>query len=194
MDCTTFQAILSGQVEDDLGPAESQALEAHLRACDPCRDALAHAEDELAPLVERMEPPEVPAAAWDRVTRAVRAEAARPVLVVHPGGAAPARFPRGLMIAAAFLIAAGIGALLPLDMFKGVGGADALSRMPGPVKIDPPPPAPSPGSPASTSPAIVAGTRAEVRRLEFDPRRFDAMAMVYDCGDEDVVLITVRDL
>ncbi len=204
MDCTTIQAILSGQVEDDLGAAESQAFEAHLRACDACREALAQAEGDLEPLVEHMEPPALPAAAWDRVTQAVRSEAARPALVVHAGGA---RFPRGVAVAAAFLIAVGIGALLPLDMFKGLTGP-AVSQFPGPVDLNPaPPPAPrplddrgptSPGpassGPAAAGAAIVAGTHAEVRGLEFDARRFDATALVYHCGDEDVVLINVRDL
>lgn len=199
MDCTTLQAILSGQVEDDLGAAESQAFEAHLRACDGCREALAQAEGELESLVERMEPPTLPAPAWDRVTQAVKAEAARPAWVVHPGGdTAGARFPRAVAIAAAFLIAVGIGALLPLEMFQGLTGP-AVSATPGPIDINPaPPPAPRPsidaqGAPSS-GPSLVAGTHAEVRRLEFDAQRFDATAMVYHCGDEDVVLINVRDL
>lgn len=203
MDCTTLQAILTGQVEDDLGAAESQAFEAHLRACDACREVLAQAEGELEPLVEHMEPPVLPAAAWERVTQAVKADVARPALVVHPGGASSgARFPRGVAVAAAFLIAVGIGALLPLEMFKGLT-QPPVSATPGPIDINPaPPPAPrpidGPGStpPSSTAsgPVIVAGTHAEVRRLEFDAARFDATAVVFDCADEDVVLITVRDL
>lgn len=212
MDCTTLQAILSGQADADLGDAESQAFEAHLRACDACREALAQAEGELEPLVERMEPPALPEAAWDRVTQAVKdsvvsrrettREPARPALVVHAGGASGTRFPRGVAIAAAFLIAVGIGALLPLDMFKGLNGSAVSATPGGPIDINPaPPPAPRPlnpddrGAPSTAStPALVVGTHAEVRRLEFDAGRFDATAIVYDCGDEDVVLISVRDL
>lgn len=201
MDCTTLQAILTGQVDRDLDAADSDAFEAHLRACDACREVLAQAEGELEPLVERMEPPVLPAAAWDRVTQAVKAEAARPALVVHPGGAAGTRFPRGLAVAAAVLIAVGIGALLPLDMIRGLEPRGALSANPGGIDINPAPPLPPPApvtdraAPSTpSSPAIVAGTHVEVRRLEFDAARFDATALVFDCGDEDVVLINVRDL
>lgn len=206
MDCTTLQAILSGEVPDqapgldapDLDDDESQAFETHLRACDACRGALAGAEGELEPLVGLMEPPALPAAAWDRVTRAVRQEAARPALVVHAGG--QARFPRGLAVAAAFLIAVGIGALLPLDLLQGLSADRITSAAPGPL-LGPAPPAPPPVTPDRPAPSVsggqqvlLGGTHVDVRRLEFDERRFDATALVYDCGDERVVLISVRDL
>ncbi|MCO5171501.1 MAG: hypothetical protein M9894_34805 [Planctomycetes bacterium] len=184
MDCTSLQAILSGERADDLDVAESQAFEAHLRACEGCRDALARGEDELAPLVERMEPPALPAGAWDRVTKAVQADAARPALVVHGGGGGGSRL---VAIAAAFLLAVGLGALLPLDLLRGLSPDGALSTMPSapPVQRT---------APDTTSGGRVKGSRVEVQALEFDGRRFDAMALVYDCGDEEVVLITVRDL
>lgn len=185
MDCTTLQAILSGERADDLDAAESQAFEVHLRACEPCRDVLARGEDELAPLAERMEPPALPEAAWDRVTRAVKAEAARPALVVHAGGSS-----RLVAVAAAFLLAVGLGALLPLDLLQGLTSTDgALGKMHVPTRrpLDPAPAAPS-------AAGVVKGSRAEVHALEFDASRFDAVAIVYDCGDEEVVLISVRDL
>jgi len=191
MDCTSLQAILSGEREDDLSPAESQAFDVHLRACDPCRDALARVEGELEPLVERFAPPELPAAAWDRVTRVVKAEAARPALTVHAGGAT--RAPRALAIAAAFLLAVGIGALLPLDLFKPLpGGVDGsgLSKMPGPSDLVAPLPPPSPTSTGVVP--DVAKSRVEVRWHQTE-EKFESDSMTFDCADEQMVLIWVRE-
>jgi hypothetical protein len=194
MDCTSLQAILSGEREDDLGPAESQAFDAHLRACDACRDALARVEGELEPLVDRFAPPELPAAQWDRVTRAVKAEAARPALTVHAGGVS--RAPRALAIAAAFLLAAGIGALLPLDLFKsglpGGGATDGLSQMPGPSGIVGPGPTPAPDAAgADTGLPEVAKSRVDVRWHQAE-EGFESGELLFDCADERMVLIYVR--
>lgn len=195
MDCSSLQAILSGEREADLTAAESQAFDAHLRACDACRDALARVEGELEPLVERFAPPELPAAAWERVTQAVKAEAARPSLTVHAGGGA-SRAPRALAIAAAFLLAVGIGALLPLDLFKPLpGGVDGsgLSKMPGPNEIVGPAPAP-PEEAGSERPTVeVAKSRVDVRSREVDEGRFESGTMMFDCADEQMVLIWVRE-
>lgn len=195
MDCTSLQAILSGEREDDLAADESQAFEAHLRACDPCRDALARIEGELEPLVERFAPPELPAAQWERVTRAVKAEAARPALTVHAGGAS--RAPRALAIAAAFLLAAGIGALLPLDLFRGFQGAgstDGLSKMPGPNDVVVgPAPTPDPEAAGSDTRAPeMAKSRVDVLVLQA-PEGFESGEMSFDCADERMLLIYVRE-
>ncbi len=190
MDCTNLQAILSGEREDDLSPAESQAFDAHLRACDPCRDALARVEGELEPLVERCAPPELSAAQWDRVTRAVKAEVGKPALTVHAGGAT--RAPRWLAIAAAFLLAVGIGALLPLDLFKMPGAVDGggLSKMPGPNDLVVPPPRAT--TEAEPTVVEVARARVDVRALD-DVEGFETDKMTFDCADEQMVLIWVRE-
>lgn len=192
MDCTSLQAILSGEREEDLAPAESQAFDVHLRACDACRDALARVEGELEPLVERFAPPEVSAAQWERVTRTVKAETARPALMVHAGGGAT-RAPRALAIAAAFLLAVGIGALLPLDLFKMPAvDSSSLNQMPGPNDIVPPAPAPVSGDGAEPQVTEVAKARVDVLMLQ-SPEGFEAAEMAFPCADEQMVLIYVRE-
>jgi hypothetical protein len=181
MDCTTLQAIFSGARQDDLSDAEAAAFEQHLRACDPCREKLAEAEEQLAPLVDSMEPPAVPDAAWDRVTRAVKAEAARPVLTVHAGGGA-SKAPRWIAIAAAFLLAAGLGALMPLDWIPG-RDSRVVSNIPSSVEDVRPPAPPSVGTPQARV-AVVTAQGGE---------RFLADHMHFDCADEQVLLISVRD-
>src|SRR5437588_824860 len=75
MDCPVFLSIVSGEREDDLTAAESQAFEAHLDACATCREAVARAEEDLQRLSVLAEPPAVAAAAWSRIDDAVRAQA-----------------------------------------------------------------------------------------------------------------------
>lgn len=177
MDCTTLQAIFSGARADDLSDAEGAAFEQHLRACEPCRTKLAEAEELLEPLVERMEPPAVPAGAWDRVTRAVKAEAARPVLTVHAGSGA-GKAPRWLAIAAAFLLAAGLGALLPLDWVP--GRSQISSNVPPSVDTPAPPP-----SETALERVTLVSTQA--------PDHVVADHVYFDCNDEQVLLISIRD-
>jgi hypothetical protein len=200
MDCTTLQAIFSGDHADDLDPAAGDAFEQHLRACDRCRDALARAEGDLEPVVQLLEPPALPPEAWGRVTQKVKAEAARPVLKVHAGGG----LPRGLAIAAAVLLAVGVGLFLPLDLFRQGGpaspngGVSDISHAVPPTPVAPStdrtptsPAAPStPSQPAS--PAVA--TRAKVTKLECDSTRFAADFTWFDAGGEQVLYVRVHDL
>jgi hypothetical protein len=125
MDCATFTLIVTGERSTDLSHDESAAFDAHLDACARCRDALAHAEDELQPLVDRMAPPELPAAQWARVDAAIKAEAAKGVPRERRA------MPLFIAIAAAILFTLTVGLLFPLEVFTGakpVGGSAALDR------------------------------------------------------------------
>ncbi len=182
VDCAIVASILAGEREEDLDEATATSFEAHLDACPRCRDALAGAEEGLAPLAARLEPPDLPDAAWARVDAAVRAEAAS-------GAYAPARGPRllrPLTAAAAVLLAVTLGFLAPLDLFDPRGAVSSLQ----PAGAQPPPPQPGPDAPtpadpagpeeaadpgpqAPTSPTPVAGN-VEVLRIEFDADQFVA--------------------
>lgn len=181
MDCTNLQAIFSGARADDLSDTESAAFEQHLRTCERCREGLALAEEGLEPLVETMDPPAISDAQWDKVTRAVKLEASRPVLTLHAGGSA-SRAPRALAIAAAFLLAAGLGALMPLEWIPG-RSSDVSSKLPGAIDVQPLPPSPAPSD---------IGQRVVVTALEAGDG-VDVSHMYFDCGDEQVLLIAVRD-
>jgi len=122
MDCATLHRIFAGERGEDLGEPESAAFDAHLEACASCRDALAGAEDELAPLVDRFEPPPVPDAGWARVTAAVQAELrAAPVTSLEAARRRRPTFPLWLAAAAAVLLLAGVGFVLS----QGWGGLGA---------------------------------------------------------------------
>jgi hypothetical protein len=184
MDCKSLQAILAGERADDLSTTESEAFDRHLEACAPCRDSLARAEDELEALADRMEPPSIAPAAWDKVTRAVKAEATRPILTVHAGGGAA----RAFAIAAALLLAVGIGFLLPLDLIRGDGKGQFSAVGTDAVNVNPPPLTPT----ESSTPPSLPATSVVCETLEVEPP-FEAEKMYLDCGDEQMLVIFVRD-
>ncbi len=106
MDCRTLTEIFAGERADDLTEAESAAFESHLEGCLACRERLAHAEDELAPLA-RWEPDEP---RWERADRAIAAELAAPPVIAFR----PTRLPAFLAAAAAVLLLVGAGVILQL--------------------------------------------------------------------------------
>lgn len=125
MDCRTVNELLAGERGDDLTEAESSAFESHLEDCAPCRDRLAAAEDELAPLAA-WEPDEPSAEKWQRVTEGVRAELlAGPVLAFRP-----TRLPALLAAAAAVLLIVGATVLIQLQP-GGSGTPGAVNTMGG---------------------------------------------------------------
>ncbi|RMG16665.1 MAG: hypothetical protein D6731_05715 [Planctomycetota bacterium] len=66
MDCTELSKVFAGERAEDLSAEESAAFEEHLAACSRCLEALASAEDALAPLTD-WEPPAPSEADWERV-------------------------------------------------------------------------------------------------------------------------------
>lgn len=150
MDCATFTLIVTGERSTDLSRDESAAFDAHLDACAKCRDALAHAEDELQPLVERMTPPELPAEQWARVHAAVKAEAALGVPRERRA------IPLYVAIAAAVLFTLTVGLLFPLDVITGQKGAggDQSAYLHLPV-TEPPRSAGPPQEPSEKHPVVV---------------------------------------
>lgn len=192
MDLDALKKILDGERADDLTPEEAAAFEQLLRTSQPARDALAAAEDELAPLAERFEPPAVPPERWARVDAAVRAQAALPV---------PRERFRALPVwvaaAAALLLVVSVGFLVPLEPFRG-GNAQVNFVGAG----DPPPPPRVPVRPTSpeapgalaTGPdagpgSVVGRFGAEAVNLEFDAERFEAGAL--HCND--LLCVYIRD-
>lgn len=130
MDCRTVNELLAGERGDDLTEAESSAFESHLEDCAACRDRLAAAEDELAPLAA-WEPDEPSAEQWRRVTDGVRAELlAAPVLAFRP-----TRLPALLAAAAAVLLIVGATVLIQLQPGgsggPGTPGGGAVNTMGG---------------------------------------------------------------
>lgn len=187
MDCKSLQAILGGERADDLSTPESEAFDRHLDACAPCRDFLARAEDELDALADRLEPPQVSPAAWEKVNRTVKAEAARPILTVHAGGGSAAR---AFAIAAALLLAVGIGFLLPLDLFRAPSSGSPLSSGVGTEATIPVNPPTTPTDPGPPAPLPAASVVCET--LECEPP-FEAEKVYLDCGDEQMLVVFVRD-
>lgn len=120
LDRTRLLELLAGDRAEDLDEEESRALAEALAGDAELRAALGAAEEELAPLVELMEPPQPAPSAWARVDHLVAA------LGAPAGGGGqvvpfrPRRsMPVWLAAAAAALFVLGVGLLFPLDPFLG---------------------------------------------------------------------------
>jgi anti-sigma-K factor RskA len=129
MDLDTFKSILAGERADDLSPEESVALERLLEQQLGARDALAQGEDELTQLVDLLEPPEPSEAAWERVTHAVRAQAAQASPATSHPAPAPMVWPVVLAVAAALALVVGLALMAPPDFLR--GGNDPTAALVG---------------------------------------------------------------
>jgi hypothetical protein len=195
MDLETFKSILAGERADDLSPVEADAFEHLLRTSQAARDALAAAEDELAPLANRFDPIEPTPQQWGRVDAAIREEAAR--------SAGRSRFralPVWVAACAAALLVVTIGFSVPTELFR-TGNATLGGTVADPTQPRPQPPKPSvPITPHANDPrhpvaesvpsASVIGGEAG---LKYDPNLFEAGYHEVADGTDGILCVWVRD-
>lgn len=194
MDLETFKSILAGERADDLSPVEADAFEHLLRTSQAARDALAAAEDELAPLANRFDPIEPTPQQWGRVDAAIREEAAR--------SAGRSRFralPVWIAAAAAALLVVTIGFSVPTELFRTDGsGKSALVNTPKPQPPQPPTVPIKPTLAGGTSdPAAERVPSASViggmDGLKYDPNFFEAGYHEVVEGTDGILCVWVRD-
>lgn len=193
MDLETFKSILAGERADDLSPVEADAFEHLLRTSQAARDALAAAEDELAPLANRFDPIEPTPQQWGRVDAAIREEAAR--------SAGRSRFralPVWIAAAAAALLVVTIGFAIPLPtgntnpMTSNVNGGVPPKPQPPSVPITPKPLANDPRHPVAESlpsASVIGGQDG----LKYDPNLFEAGYHEVADGTDGILCVWVRD-
>lgn len=192
MDLETFKSILAGERADDLSPVEADAFEHLLRTSQAARDALAAAEDELAPLANRFDPIEPTPQQWGRVDAAIREEAAR--------SAGRSRFralPVWIAAAAAALLVVTIGFSVPLPVGTATGPGGSNVHAP---TLPPPPPATGPTTPIKGGPkdppaesvpsaSVIGGMDG----LRYDPNLFEAGYHEVADGTDGILCVWVRD-
>jgi hypothetical protein len=102
MDCKTLVEIFAGERSEDLSETESAAFDEHLNGCAECLQALATAEEGVAPLTDWSAPEPSPAE-WERVAEHIQLELKQPNgRVVAPRTKSPLYF--AFAAAALFLI------------------------------------------------------------------------------------------
>jgi len=196
MDLETFKSILAGERADDLSPVEADAFEHLLRTSQAARDALAAAEDELAPLANRFDPIEPTPQQWGRVDAAIREEAAR--------SAGRSRFralPVWIAAAAAALLVVTIGFSVPLDFLKNQDptlsgiGVPGAPKQPPRVPVTPTNPThigggtPDPVAESLPSASVIGGMDG----LRYDPNLFEAGYHEVVDGTDGLLCVWVRD-
>ncbi len=122
MRCTTAQRRLEAYLAGELGGGEHARVEKHLAACAECAPALERARRLHERLGQKATPP-LPAGFHARLMARARGRAEqrrRSERILRPFGGAPA-MAAGLRaaVAAAVIVAFGIGALIGRDMWRG---------------------------------------------------------------------------